>query len=204
MENVKNMSVLDKNDELNGEKPDEDVVIPIEELIQKCQAYVNGDINLEEIQEYVKQIKVVPYLPIVDKTVIISNMLFEAEFEEGNDIEENILYLELYKFWNVLLEYTNIDLGSSPEIKSVENYDLLYSLISGYILYYCYADYQQIIKMFENALNVWNIQRLMASFGNFDEERLAKTNEEIKKELQYLQDHEDVLTNLSNIFSSTL
>lgn len=174
-------------------------IITLEEVCIKCREYIDEKITQEELNTWLDNIKIHTYLKLSDKYVCISELLFKYEMSEDNSLEWQICELEQNKLWCVLLKYTNIQTEGYEEYKTLDNYDLIYSTIGDIILLGCYTDYSRTIKMFDDIVNVYNIQSLLQIFENFDEDTLEKSSEDLKKQLEYLSQKGNVIDNLSKV-----
>lgn len=191
---------IEESSENSEDKPEEDIQeIPLDEVVEKCSQYLANEISQREFAEWAKKIKIASYLPLLDKMSCISYLLFKASFDEDEDPEWQMFALEQYKFWEILLKYTNIKTEGYEEEKNLNNYDTVFSTLGDYIIANCYNDYNRIIQMFESTTNIYNIKNLLQTFANFDEEKFAKSNEELNKELESLAEHKGTIDTLAEI-----
>jgi hypothetical protein len=194
-----------ENENIHDEFPEdleveaEIVEIPLDEVCEICLKYSLGEMDQKEFSKWVKKIKIVHYLPLLDKAVCLSTLLLKNSFEEDSDPEWQIIALEQYKFWDILLKYTNIQTEGYEDYKTLNNYDAVYSSIGDYIAANCYNDYNRIIQMFESTVNVYNVQNLLRIFNNFDEEKMQKSSEELNQELESLSKHSGMIDKLAEI-----
>lgn len=199
-ENTEVEDAIEENSENSEDKPEEDIQeIPLNEVVEKCSQYLANEISQREFAEWAKKIKIASYLPLLDKMSCLSYLLFKASFDEDEDPEWQIFALEQYKFWDVLLKYTNIKTEGYEEEKNLNNYDTVFSALGDYIVVNCYNDYNRIIQMFESTMNIYNIKNLLQTFANFGEENFAKSNEELNKELKTLAKHKGTIDTLAEI-----
>lgn len=173
--------------------------VPLDELCEICSKYNLNEISQEELLETISKIKVISYLPLFDKVTCVAFLLMKASFSEDNEPEWQIFELEQYKFWDVLLKYTNIKTEGFEDYKTVNNYDAIYSAIGDYILLNCFSDYQRTIQMFESTINIYNIKNLLQTFANFDDSRLAESSEKLNEELESIAKHSGLIDKLAEI-----
>lgn len=191
--------VEESNEDTKDESNESIEEIPLNEVVEKCSQYLTNEISQREFAEWAKKIKIASYLPLLDKMSCISYLLFKASFDEDEDPEWQMFALEQYKFWEILLKYTNIKTEGYEEEKNLNNYDTVFSTLGDYIIANCYNDYNRIIQMFESTTNIYNIKNLLQTFANFDEEKFAKSNEELNKELKTLAKHKGTIDTLAEI-----
>ena len=182
----------------------EEETITLKEVCEVCEKYNNQELSQSELQEWIKKIKVSNYMSIYDKVYHILSLLFAKEMDEDEDLIWQIADLEQYKFWDILLAYTNINTEDFKDYMTFVCYDEVYSVIGDYILVQCYADYDRTIKMFESMVNMYNVKDLLKAFENFDASYLENSDKEIKKQLDILDKSKKNLQDITKILSGNI
>lgn len=175
--------------------------ITLADTIEWCKKILNtpeGKRNKEEVEGWLTKLNIKSYLPLMEKAGIVNKILFLKTMPDYNSEIMNIVELEKIKFWEILLAYTDIDMDESENLKTVENYDILYFAIGDYIYARCYNDYNRIIKMIDDYTNYSNIQTMLEGFNeirDFDYGNIEKSLEDTIDRLGDLQDKiEDIRT----------
>lgn len=170
--------------------------ITIDEVIEMCEKYMNKEIIQEDLQEWWNtNIKIRFYLPIGEKSYVVDRVLNRLDY--GTDFVSNSVFLEMYKFWYILLEYTNID-NTDEDKFTIDNYDLLFPNIYTGIASLSGLDYQCVEKILDNALNFTNVNTLM-SLGNTIEDTDFKEIAKLNKNLTKMLKNPEFLKDLSDI-----
>ena len=170
--------------------------ITIDEVIEMCEKYMNKEIIQEDLQEWWNtNIKIRFYLPIGEKSYVVDRVLNRLDY--GTDFVSNSVFLEMYKFWYILLEYTNID-NTDEDKFTIDNYDLLFPNIYTGIVSLSGLDYQCVEKILDNALNFTNVNTLM-SLGNTIEDTDFKEIAKLNKNLTKMLKNPEFLKDLSDI-----
>lgn len=170
--------------------------ISIDEVIDMCEKYMNKEIVQEELQEWWNtHIKIRFYLPIGEKSYVVDRVL--NRLDDGTDFVSSSVFLEMYKFWYIWLEYTNID-NTDEDKFTIDNYDLLFPNIYTGIATVSAIDYQVVEKILDNALNFTNVNTLM-SLGNTIEDTDFKEIAKLNKNLAKMLKNPEILKDLSDI-----
>lgn len=170
--------------------------ISIDEVIDMCEKYMNKEIVQEELQEWWNiHIKIRFYLPIGEKSYVVDRVL--NRLDDGTDFVSSSVFLEMYKFWYIWLEYTNID-NTDEDKFTIDNYDLLFPSIYTGIATVSAIDYQVVEKILDNALNFTNVNTLM-SLGNTIEDTDFKEIAKLNKNLAKMLKNPEILKDLSDI-----
>lgn len=177
---------------INNEKIKE---IKLPQLIQICEKYIEGEITQPELEDWCNTtIYLKFYLPIADKSLCIYNILLEQKYTE--DVAVRISQLEMYKFWYILLQYTNIDIKGYDNLLTFTNYDLCYSIVGDFIYSRVKLDYDRTNAMVMSALNLENINMLiqtMDNLNNIDFKKMAKVDKQL---FDFIEKHPDDLKNM--------
>jgi hypothetical protein len=199
--NPVSLSEADMKPDANSASVETADIIPLTlpEVIQLCQDILDGKLKGDDMLPFLNRIYVVRYKNLIEKDMLVSELLFKYEFDSINNIEWNIVNTEQYKLWYLLLSYTNIQIEGYEEYCTLDNYDIVFSVLGDAILSFCERDYNRTIKMFDDAVNVFNLRKLLEGVGGIDEGQLNKSMEDLKEELAYLDKNKDMLENLAAI-----
>lgn len=152
--------------------------IELEEVIKVCSDFINGNITQEELQKWGNTIQLRLYIPIQEKKDCANYIVNECMYSD--EISQKIMELEMYKFWHILLKYTNIRV--KDELLTTENYDLIYPVIGYWLLGFCKSDYLVVIDMIEqitNYTNVFSLVEPLEKMSTIDLKKVAKTDKDI-------------------------
>ena len=138
------------------------------------------------------------YLPMQEKVVALVRMVMDSD--KDIDVPEAFFTagLEIACCFDGLLSYVNIEPEVNPDIKSYENYDLIYqSGLADYILEYCGKDYERLVRMMERTLSYENLTDLVQSMREMDTGSLR----ELVNTLRNMKDEIDpeVIKNIADI-----
>lgn len=174
-------------------------LIPLAELINMCINFMRGKNTVEDMNQFGDKIIIKNYIPILKKNSIVMSLIFRLQHDDSAVPEVNALALQKYLFFYVLLgEYANIDVSDESFI-NYNVYDILYPILANYILPYCERDYNIIVKMIEDSLNLYNIRDLNDMLESVDYEKIVESNREVKKLVNYLNNNKDTITDLKDI-----
>lgn len=140
--------------------------IELHDVVSVCQKYVEKEISKVEFEVFIKEIKTISYLPLVEKMALLYVIHYHPKFKENTfDAVAFQINMELIKVFKILFAYTNINTEEySSIIFSEQNYDYFYeSGLIDIILKDCEKDYNKIISMllesisFENLISLGDI-----------------------------------------------
>lgn len=173
--------------------------IKLSEVIEICNDIVNGKYTTEdEITEALDKIRVINYITLMEKYEILLNVLYApGYFEEG--IEQKTMYLETAKLWNGLFSYTNVDVKSEPHLKTMQNYDLIMSVIGDILISLCYNDYNRLCSMIDTCISFEHVLSVSEKLTEIDVNKLSEYTEDTKKFIDYVQTHKQEFELLQNI-----
>lgn len=177
--------------------------IQLEEVIDVCNKFINGEITQQELAEWGNTIEVRLYMPMAEKTVCLDKIINEVAY--SNDKHLRIGQLEMNKFWYILLEYTNIETIDKEDLFTLSNYDIIYPVIGYWLKDLVKNDYNVIIEMLNQSINYSNVLDIISTAEeiskNNDYKKLAKIDKTI---LDMFKDKEK-LSAISDImkYSST-
>lgn len=196
-ENVQE-NLKEEIDKITEEKTQVEL-IPLAELINMCVNFMRGKKTVEDMNQFGDKIIIKNYIPILKKNSIVMSLIFRLQHDDSAVPEVNALALQKYLFFYVLLgEYANIDVSDDTFI-NYSVYDILYPILADYILPYCERDYNIIVKMIEDSLNLYNVRDLNDMLESVDYEKIVESNREVKKLVNYLNNNKDTITDLKDI-----
>ena len=175
--------------------------IQLEEVIDVCNKFINGEMSQEELEAWGNTIEIRLYMPLVEKSLCVKKILDECFYDEDKTTKN--IQLEMNKFWYILLKYTNINV-EDESLLNVDNYDTIYSVIGYWLLNIVRHDYNVVIKMLEQAtiyeyiLEISNDIDKVQPIENFvDMKKSVKDMKEILK-------NPEMIENLAIIFGKNI
>lgn len=173
--------------------------IKLSEVIEICNNIVNGKYaTQEEITEVLDNIRVINYIALMEKYEILLNVLYApAYFDEG--IEQKAMYLETAKLWNGLFAYTNVDVKSESHLKTMQNYDLIMSVIGDILISLCYNDYNRLCTMIDACISFEHVLSISDKLTEIDVNKLGEYAEDTKNIIDYVQTHKKEFELLQSI-----
>ena len=171
----------------------EDIQLP--KLIEICQKYMDNKISQEELENWCNtKIYIKFYLPIAEKSLCIYNILLEQLYND--DVAVKISQLEMYKFWYILLQYTNISIQGYDKLLTFDNYDLCYSIIGDFIYSRVKLDYDRTNDMVVNALHIENLNMLIETINNLNNIDIEKLSQVDKNLYDFIDKHPEDIKNM--------
>lgn len=173
--------------------------LKLSEVVEICNNIVNGKYDMqEEITEILDNIKVINYITLMEKYEILLNILYApAYFDEG--IEQKAMYLETAKLWNGLFAYTNVDIKSEPYLKTMQNYDLIMSVIGDILISLCYNDYNRLCTMIDTCISFEHVMSISEKLTEINVDKLGEYTEDTKNFIDYIQTHKKEFELLQSI-----
>lgn len=161
--------------------------LKLSEVIEICNDIVEGKYKTEdEITEILDKIRVVHYITLMEKYEILLNVLYAPSyFDEG--IEQKAMYLETAKLWQGLFSYTNVDVKSEPYLKTMQNYDLIMSVIGDILISLCNSDYNRLCTMIDTCISFEHVMSVTDKLTEIDIEDIGKYTEDAQKLIDYIQ-----------------
>ena len=210
-ENVKDNKVVyfpvkenvNSNSELNNEEKDKTPEqIKLAELVNVASRFVQGKSSVEELDEFGNRMTIRNYIPILDKMRLIMAIIFKFNAEDVEMHEIRVINMERELFFDVLLGgYALIDVND-PDLRTYQSYDLLYPLFANFILQYCKDDYNKIVKMIEDSLNIYAMQDLDSLFNNVDYKALKETAKQHEELLKSFEKNKKLVADLRKIYEA--
>lgn len=210
-ENVKDNKVVDfpvkenvnlKSEQKNEEKGKTPEQIKLAELVNVASRFVQGKTSVEELDELGNRMTIRNYIPILDKMRLIMAIIFKFNAEDVEMHEIRVINMERELFFDVLLGgYALIDVND-PDLRTYQSYDLLYPLFANFILQYCKDDYNKIVKMIEDSLNIYAMQDLDSLFNNVDYKALKETAKQHEELLKSFEKNKKLVADLRKIYEA--
>ena len=210
-ENVKDNKVADfpvkenvnsKSEQKNEEKDKTPEQIKLAELVNIASRFVQGKSSVEELDELGNRMTIRNYIPILDKMRLIMAIIFKFNAEDVEMHEIRVINMERELFFDVLLGgYALIDVND-PDLRTYQSYDLLYPLFANFILQYCKDDYNKIVKMIEDSLNIYAMQDLDSLFNNVDYKALKETAKQHEELLKSFEKNKKLVADLRKIYEA--
>lgn len=173
----------------------------LQEILDICDQFTKHPEDETAVKAYndmLQNLVIRAYLPMQEKVVALVRMVIDSD--KDIDVPEAFFTagLEIACCFDGLLSYVNIEPEVNPDIKSYENYDLIYqSGLADYILEYCGKDYERLVRMMERTLSYENLTDLVQSMREMDTGSLR----ELVNTLRNMKDEIDpeVIKNIADI-----
>ena len=162
--------------------------IKFQDLLARCEEYLNNTITQEELAEATKSLFVRYYIPMKEKIEIIQDILYESYFIM-EPIELRIKGIEISKILKGFLAYFgNIDYTTDDKKLIDECDEATYEIIN-LVLYVgspelvkvFERDYEQLCRMLDNIVAQGDINNLFNVFRSLDMETLKKENDKFRR-----------------------
>ena len=173
----------------------------LQEILDICDQFTKHPEDETAVKAYndmLRNLVIRAYLPMQEKVVALVRMVMDSD--KDIDVPEAFFTagLEIACCFDGLLSYVNIEPEVNPDIKSYENYDLIYqSGLADYILEYCGKDYERLVRMMERTLSYENLTDLVQSMREMDTgslRELVNTLRNMKDEI-----YPEVIKNIADI-----
>lgn len=173
----------------------------LQEILDICDQFTKHPEDETAVKAYndmLQNLVIRAYLPMQEKVVALVRMVMDSD--KDIDVPEAFFTagLEIACCFDGLLSYVNIEPEVNLDIKSYENYDLIYqSGLADYILEYCGKDYERLVRMMERTLSYENLTDLVQSMREMDTGSLR----ELVNTLRNMKDEIDpeVIKNIADI-----
>lgn len=173
----------------------------LQEILDICDQFTKHPEDGTAVKAYndmLQNLVIRAYLPMQEKVVALVRMVMDSD--KDIDVPEAFFTagIEIACCFDGLLSYVNIEPEVNPDIKSYENYDLIYqSGLADYILEYCGKDYERLVRMMERTLSYENLTDLVQSMREMDTGSLR----ELVNTLRNMKDEIDpeVIKNIADI-----
>ncbi|PWL40711.1 MAG: hypothetical protein DBY43_06885 [Clostridiaceae bacterium] len=210
-ENVKDNKIVDfpvkeninsKSEQKNEEKDKTPEQIKLAEVVNVVSRFVQGKSSVEELDELGNRMTIRNYIPILDKMRLIMAIIFKFNAEDVEMHEIRVINMERELFFDVLLGgYAMIDVND-PDLRTYQSYDLLYPAFANFILQYCKDDYDKIVKMIEDSLNIYAMKDLDSLFNNVDYKTLKESAKQHEELLKSFEKNKKLVADLRKIYEA--
>lgn len=174
---------------------DEVESIPFSEVIEMCMKYINKEITLKELQTWGDKVVFKRYIPLTDKMLLLSRIIYFNTYSDN--VEEKMIQLQLYKFFDILLAYTNIEVSESDI--TIDNYDICNSILGDWLLTISGVDYYKTIELLNDYMNYNNVEQILITGENLNNVSLSEYNQTQKDFLTKLGDNPSMLKDMLDI-----
>ena len=173
----------------------------LQEILDICDQFTKHPEDETAVKAYndmLQNLVIRACLPMQEKVVALVRMVMDSD--KDIDVPEAFFTagLEIACCFDGLLSYVNIEPEVNPDIKSYENYDLIYqSGLADYILEYCGKDYERLVRMMERTFSYENLTDFVQSMREMDTGSLR----ELVNTLRNMKDEIDpeVIKNIADI-----
>lgn len=173
----------------------------LQEILDICDQFTKHPEDETAVKAYndmLQNLVIRACLPMQEKVVALVRMVMDSD--KDIDVPKAFFTagLEIACCFDGLLSYVNIEPEVNPDIKSYENYDLIYqSGLADYILEYCGKDYERLVRMMERTFSYENLTDLVQSMREMDTGSLR----ELVNTLRNMKDEIDpeVIKNIADI-----
>ena len=174
---------------------DEVEMIPFSEMVDMCVKYINKEITLDELRKWGDKVVFKRYLPLQDKMLILSKVVFYNSYSD--DITQRIIQLQLYKFFDILLSYTNIEVETLDV--TIDNYDICNSVLGDWLLTISGVDYYKTIELLNDYMNYTNIEQIVTTGQNLNNVSLSEYNQVQKDFMNKMENDPTMLKDMLNL-----
>lgn len=176
--------------------------IKLAEMVNLGSRFAQGKATVDELDEFGNRMTIRSYIPILEKMRLIMAIIFKFNSEDVEMHEIRVINMERELFFDVLLGgYALIDVAD-PDMRTYQSYDVLYPLFANYILQYCKDDYNKIVKMIEDSLNIYAMKDLDSLLGNIDYQALKESAKQHEELLEKLEKNKKMVADLRKIIES--
>ena len=165
--------------------------------------FVRGKATVEELDELGNEMIIREYIPIKEKYRLIATIIFKMDTETDDMAETVVIAKEKNLFFDVLLTaYCGINC-ENQDLKTYATYDLLYPILSKYVLQFCGEDYKKLVEMLDSSLNIYRMKELNEILGSIDYAEIKKVTQENEALLKKFYQEKDALEKLKELFVAT-
>lgn len=202
VKDIKNNKVVDFPMADNKEENKAPEQIKLAEMVNLGSRFAQGKATVDELDEFGNRMTIRSYIPILEKMRLIMAIIFKFNSEDVEMHEIRVINMERELFFDVLLGgYALIDVAD-PDMRTYQSYDVLYPLFANYILQYCKDDYNKIVKMIEDSLNIYAMKDLDSLLGNVDYQALKESAKQHEKLLEKLEKNKKMVADLRKIMET--
>lgn len=165
--------------------------------------FVRGKATIEELDELGNEMIIREYIPMKEKYRLIATIIFKMDTEADDMAETVVIAKEKNLFFDVLLTaYCGINC-ENQDLKTYATYDLLYPILSKYILQFCGDDYKKLVEMLDSSLNIYHMKELTELMESVDYEEIKKATKANEELLKKFYEEKEALEKLKELFVAT-
>ena len=165
--------------------------------------FIRGKATLDDLNELGNQMTIREYIPMKEKYRLIATIIFKMDTEADDMAETVVIAKEKNLFFDVLLTaYCGINC-ENQDLKTYATYDLLYPILSKYVLQFCGEDYKKLVEMLDSSLNIYRMKELNEILGSVDYAEIKKVTQENEALLKKFYQEKDALEKLKELFVAT-
>lgn len=165
--------------------------------------FIRGKATVDDLNELGNQMTIREYIPMKEKYRLIAMTIFKMNSESDDMAETAVIAKEKNLFFDVLLTaYCGINC-ENQDLKTYATYDLLYPILSKYILQFCGDDYKKLVEMFDSSLNIYRMKELTELMESVDYEEIKKATKANEEMLKKFYEEKEALEKLKELFVAT-
>lgn len=171
-------------------------MVKLSEVLEKINGLKNGEFTQEDLDNWCSCIKFRASITTREKLTIIDKIILGYEYSEN--VVDTYTMMEMNKFWEGMLSYTNIDV-SETELLNEDNYNILNLFLYNWILGYIKNDYKEFLRLFDSVWNYYLIESL--SDGMFEGLRgvIEKIDDDGNKFIESIKNNKDILHDMAQV-----
>lgn len=165
--------------------------------------FIRGKATVDDLNELGNQMTIREYVPMKEKYRLIAMTIFKMNSESDDMAETAVIAKEKNLFFDVLLTaYCGINC-ENQDLKTYATYDLLYPILSKYILQFCGDDYKKLVEMLDSSLNIYRMKELTELMEGVDYEEIKKATKANEELLKKFYEEKEALEKLKEILLAT-
>lgn len=165
--------------------------------------FIRGKATVDDLNGLGNQMTIREYIPMKEKYRLIAMTIFKMNSESDDMAETAVIAKEKNLFFDVLLTaYCGINC-ENQDLKTYATYDLLYPILSKYILQFCGDDYKKLVEMFDSSLNIYHMKELTELMESVDYEEIKKATKANEEMLKKFYEEKEALEELKELFVAT-
>lgn len=165
--------------------------------------FIRGKATVDDLNELGNQMTIREYIPMKEKYRLIAMTIFKMNSESDDMAETAVIAKEKNLFFDVLLTaYCGINC-ENQDLKTYATYDLLYPILSKYVLQFCGDDYKKLVEMLDSSLNIYRMKELTELMESVDYEEIKKATKANEEMLKKFYEEKEALEKLKELFVAT-
>lgn len=165
--------------------------------------FIRGKATVDDLNELGNQMTIREYIPMKEKYRLIAMTIFKMNSESDDMAETAVIAKEKNLFFDVLLTaYCGINC-ENQDLKTYATYDLLYPVLSKYVLQFCGEDYNKLVEMLDSSLNIYHMKELTELMESVDYEEIKKATKANEELLKKFYEEKEALEKLKEILLAT-